>query len=1220
MEFKKSLLALSVLTVLSGCGSSDDDKKETPNPDTSKPPVEVVTSDIKGVASKGTFINAPVYFYKYVDGAPVRLTEEELGAASTMTDEKGQYSAQVKVDGLIKVEIGVSQDISSPTYMICDAPAGCGQNAKGEAIGFGEQINMTVKDPTFTLSSLISAAKNDGDVENTANITPLTHFAAALAEQRGDVSAESVSKAQSEIADTFGLIGALNELVPAKVEDQASLVDDDESDNLRYALINAGIAQALFVGSEGNVGDMSARLNSAITDLVAADGAFLVSRDNDDDTEFELTLEDILKGAEQATQQIIVLIKKDPTLAKNLSRISDFELLVTKLNNEVAKKKKDAGEDGRSKGTETDVTEGDAVSKAAAMVNDIRVFANLFDVANTSGKEVQTQGEEFVQLVEDAGLMVEQQADSFKLLADVSEALAVIDALRDAGTIKTNTVDLKNYLALSGATGVATLDEDGLTFNIQATAGDESLSAKAAITSNEANTEYTLSLDGTIENAAAKFTLNEGTKVSLTLSEAVTREQLTSDSFDLDDHGIEAVKGALNLELTLAQKKTDDVTNPVSFSGKLSAELVPVIEESLENDLYTMYWQPRDSAIYYRIKQEVNILPKMLYLGGDFSSEQGNRISANLTVNIENAEGFEAAGFSYFGEKVTDVASFEYTSEDAALITHKDGSTKDYKLVSNGEDGTVVYQMNTADYNFTGWLTEFEGLHYKISRTVYTGEDPTEVTNWVRRLVYADYMYVDQYAPVPGEIESFTNGVITLKDGSVSNVNELSWTNNIRSHSLAELREFIGTVESVAEVTDLHSFLNEPEFKLRNSNVLEGQGHVRIEMPDLKSAVGETVTLNGRYVSKETDANYVVAVNSTGTQTVATLGNVTNTYTMAKDEKDGFIYSEETLVQNDYRRSYKVEFTALEDLSAGTPYFYTTSYEHEYLGDYDDYLKPPVPELPPGEVIGQYVLPVIYNDVKSYEVYDIHSVSFDGAKFVDTDGTTVEPLDYVYFRGNAQTLEGAVNSIHYGSFSLTSDYPAIEGFIADGRNNSSIYLEGKGRFDFWVDDKYTNDAGEETTYASSVTPGSTVNIPTYFKNPEDTFELEDENNFLGISAALNVDVVLGDYAVDLTLSGQRTEYQQGEFDLDIKYVIPGSDAQRSFTVEFDTKTETLSAKNAEGVSLQIIESETVEGEEVDEEAEVEIGKIMVGEEVAATIFKRGSIVLVKYTDGAIESL
>ena len=109
MEFKKSVLALGVLTVLSGCGSSDDDKKTNPVDNIA------VTSDIKGVASKGTFINAPVYFYKYVDGTPVKLTAEELGAASTMTDENGQYSAQVKVEGLVKVEIGVSQDISSPT-------------------------------------------------------------------------------------------------------------------------------------------------------------------------------------------------------------------------------------------------------------------------------------------------------------------------------------------------------------------------------------------------------------------------------------------------------------------------------------------------------------------------------------------------------------------------------------------------------------------------------------------------------------------------------------------------------------------------------------------------------------------------------------------------------------------------------------------------------------------------------------------------------------------------------------------------------------------------------------------------------------------------------------------------------------------------------------------------------------------------------------------------
>jgi hypothetical protein len=818
--------------------------------------------------------------------------------------------------------------------------------------------------------------------------------------------------------------------------------------------------------------------------------------------------------------------------------------------------------------------------------------------------------------------MVEQQADSFKLLGDVSEALSVIDALRDAGKITEKTVQLDNYLALPGATGVVTLDEDGLTFNVQASAGEESLSAKAAVTSNEANTEYSLSLDGTIENAAAKFTLNEGTKVSVTLNEAVTREQLTSDTFDLDEHGIEAVKGELNLELTLAQKKTDEVTNPVSFSGKLSAELVPVLVESIQGELYDEYWNSVDSAIYRRIEQDTNILPKMLYLGGDFSSEQGNKVSANLTLNIENAEGFEASGFSYFGEKVTDVASFSYTSENSALITFKDESTREYRLVSNGENGTVIYEVNTADYDFTGWLTEFEGTSYKLTRTVSEGDDPSQMQHWVRRLVYSDYMYVYQYASVSGDIESFENGIITTKDSSgitvENNVNDLYWRDYTRSYELVDLRDYIGTVEDVSKVTDLHSFLNQPEFKLRNSSVIEGKGNIKVEMPDNKSAIGETVTLNGRYISKQADDSYVVNVNGDGSQVVARLDDIANTYTMAKDEKGGFVYTEETVETNNYRRAFNLNFVPLAELSSGTPYFYFESYEYEYLGQDDAFLKPPVVE-PPLDIIGPYVVPVSDNGETTYWVYRLEGVIFDGEKFTDVDGNEVEPLDYVYSSYSVDTLDDAIRNLHY-SFSLASEYPAIEGFLNDARNNSNIYLDNKGRFSFWIDGSFTNESGEKTTYANSVSPGSTVNIPTYLNDPEDTFELEDENNFLGISAALNVDVVLGDYAVDLTLSGQRTEYEQGEFDLDIKYVIPGSDAQRSFTVEYDTKTETLSAKNAEGVSLEIIEPEPVAGEEVDPDAEVEIGKIMVGEEVAATILKRGSIVLIKYTDGAIESL
>ncbi|WP_404393262.1 hypothetical protein [Pseudoalteromonas phenolica] len=1205
MEFKKSVLALGVLTVLSGCGSSDDDKKTTPVDNIA------VTSDIKGVASKGTFINAPVYFYKYVDGAAVRLTEEELGAASTMTDENGQYSAQVKVDGLVKVEIGISQDISSPTYMICDAPAGCGQNAKGEAISFGEQINMTVKDPTFTLTSLISAAKNEGDVENTANITPLTHFATALAEQRGNVSAESVSKAQSEIADTFGLIGALNELVPAKVEDQASLVDDDESDNLRYALINAGIAQALFVGSEGNVGDMSARLNSAITDLVAADGAFLVSRDNDDDAEFELTLEDILKGAEQATQQIIVLIKKDPVLAKNLSRIADFELLVTKLNNDLAKKKADAGSDGRSKGTETDVTEGDAVAKAAAMVKDIRVFANLFDVADTSGKEVQTQGEEFVQLVEDAGTMVEEQAESFKLLADVSEALAVIDSLRRAGEITTNTVDLKNYLALPGATGTATLDEDGLTFNVQATAGNESLSAKAAVTSNEANTEYTLKVDGIIENDAAKFTLNEGTQVSVTLNKAVTADELKSDTFDLEAHGIEAVKGALNLELTLAQKKTDEVTNPVSFSGQLSAELVPVIVERLNYE--NVYYTSQDH-VTPPVSKKTIVVPKMIGLGGSFSSLEGDSVTASFTVNVANADGYQAAGFSYYGRKIENVASLKFESENKALLSSQSGQLlSTHTLLRDGKEGIFSYEVVVDNVTETVWSGEFNSKQYLLRKNLTVSGNLYESYYSFYRIVPLDYGYELQFANISGNVTDFNNGQVTV-DGVSTNIEDMYWRFTGYYDELSHLQELKGFVAAPNEITNLHTLLSQPAYQQSRIIDIDDVGLGFATFPEQQPEIGQSKSLSGRLILELADMTYDITVNESGSEVIGEIGTNTLSYRMDENADGSFTFVYHEGIKEKYSNTVTVTLAALKETASGQPYFFYNKSEYVEFNKDGSVIEQPTPEPSEYHTAGYYFNPVQNGDMHYFDVYRITGVAEvnENNELVDSAGALINYEQYDLY-ATADNLDSAVSYSKSYNFAFESEYPAIGSM----RNaNPSTYIDNKGSFQINL---HTYGDGQFETYADQLQPGATVSVPAYLY-PDDTFELEDENNFLDISAALNVDVVLGDYAVDLTLSGQRTELEQGKLELDIKYIIPGSDAQRSFMVEYDTKTESLSAKNTEGVSLVLIDKGEISDEDADAGVEVEIGKIMVGEEVAATILKRDSIVLIKYTDGVIESL
>ena len=408
-------------------------------------------------------------------------------------------------------------------------------------------------------------------------------------------------------------------------------------------------------------------------------------------------------------------------MAQNLSSLAELELLITKFNSEVEKAKNNAGEDGRTKGDETDTTEGDAVAKAAAMVNDVRVFANLFDVAKTSGKEVQTQGEVFVQLVEDASDMVEEQANSFKLLGDVSEALAVIDALRRNGDIEKSqkVFTLDNYLALPGATGQAVIDETELAFSVTATAGEESLAADIALSTDETNKEYTLTVQGNIGNAAAEYKINEGSKEAETLNEAVTKSALSSD-FDNATDGLEVVQGALNLDVVLSQKQSEEVTNPVSFAGKVSAELVPVITQKLDNFYFSEYDdQGSTSSTGYSIQDETVLVPSMLYLGGDFSAQAGDQIGANLTVNVANLEDYQPSGFTGIGKSIEDVASITFASNTEATISNRDGNqSRIITLLSEPKSSTVEYKYqyeSDLDNQFIGTET--------VIQTLYNGWD-----------------------------------------------------------------------------------------------------------------------------------------------------------------------------------------------------------------------------------------------------------------------------------------------------------------------------------------------------------------------------------------------------------------------------------------------------------------------------------------------------------------
>jgi hypothetical protein len=169
------------------------------------------------------------------------------------------------------------------------------------------------------------------------------------------------------------------------------------------------------------------------------------------------------------------------------------------------------------------------------------------------------------------------------------------------------------------------------------------------------------------------------------------------------------------------------------------------------------------------------------------------------------------------------------------------------------------------------------------------------------------------------------------------------------------------------------------------------------------------------------------------------------------------------------------------------------------------------------------------------------------------------------------------------------------------------YLDGIGRLSL-------KDNDEE--YAA-LTMGSTTSFDLYNTMPDVTTSLENTDVFLDVNAALALEVVLGEYQVNLTLSGERTSLDDGKFDVAMSYKLPNETEQRSFVIHANTEEEgTLSANNSEDVLLVLRELPE------DSDSNV-IGTIVVGAAAveAAQIQDRGNgLIMIVYADGTTDSL
>jgi len=1218
---KKSLISITIAATLSACSGGSDDTTPTPP----LAPTPAVERTINGKAIKGVISGATVTVYKYVDNEAVELTAEELTDANVTTGDDGTYSVTIKdYAGPVKIVLSPSDDTENPTTMVCDAPSGCGATA------FGETINLTDKDPSFTLSS-IAVLSEDNTEALKVNVSALTHLATALVESsEAAISAESIQNNASIIANNFGIVGDILTLEPSIVSAEGVANEDNEAE-LRYGLINAGIMSAIFSNEADNENVLSTKLAEAIADLTENNGALLVNQD--DDAGFELSLADVLAGASEAIEEVRELIQADDTLTETDDVLAGLAQFDTNFENTVRHREANQGDDGRSATEIEVVTEGDPIAKAKAMVSDIRLFTRLFE-ENGAGSAI-SEGETYTALINTAGNMIDTEAESFLLLAELSEVLSDIGNELDDST--QTVFEISEYLSRDGAMGTITLNKEDLIFSVDAQVGDEKVILDVSLVLAEDDLSVMLNFAGSIESSGAMLTLAEGSHAKVMFDIAATREGIEEDTYQG-----EITSGELDLTLTLAQKATDDVTNPVTFTGIVNTTLLPVLNHRLEErSLYNYTNDGEEYSTYYEKETDTKILPEMLTLSGSFSSSSGNLAQATLTVNIDELEDYQTPAYQYIGAEVAEAISV-VVSEDKNTVT----ATATDKVNGNFVR-TVTFTPGSATGHWTSTTrtdtddnnSAYNNYNFQISRStqIINSEEiivyrtinlPDE--NWasleiVRSLNTDDDTTPDEFSHHRYDGASFNSAGDLIINETTYSVADILDTATASPDSVRGGR-FYDSFEELADWHWLHpeslsnaaeSFAFElekwyPTIYLSPSDTVPSTGQLLVAITDNQEAIdsiseGNNTSLNATIGSEATIDNALsVEVTEDKNTVTTTFGNNTRTYTLDPGASSGNFVLEIDVPQSNYPSTKTITSStvAIDDLDLPELHM-RKDIVYAQNADWGNIeLHKLVPEDTNSDGI---------TDHFTHHTFYAKSQDTDGNYF-DYEGSIIVPYvdnlnHYTLFETSYEAIDWTnsnfIYTTPYNPMAIDTAFDAFEGRVT-GRFNSILsgYIESVGDVEVML-------SGDDF---NSITTGTTTFNGSVIY-PEDKSIFENADTFLDVNAALSVDLVLGDYEVGVMLSGERTEFDDGRFSLAMSYNLPNEEAQRSFTVHTNSIKEgsNFSASNAEDVLFILNEGEPAADSDV-------IGSIVVGTSVtkAADIEDRNGVIVIVYTDGTTE--
>jgi len=287
------------IVVLSGflaaCNSDSDDKNSsqdsvqttlTEQTGTSEPIADPEVGkqiSIQGGAIKGVIENGIVRVFSVKNKAGFYgKSKIPLGAAER-TDENGQFNITIPGKSVDTIVVEITADIN--TRMTCDVVDGCGLDAQGELIAFGETFPLN---SNFILEAAYFGLQDKEAL--TLYVTPLTHLAVSHAVSQLDgLSADNISAAYSLVEDTLNLSPGSLQLPPPDLT-RLDAYESLSGDELQYAVMSASFLAMVNMPDWASIDEV---INSA-ADRFALSGGL---PDENGGVVSEVTLDDLFYQA-----------------------------------------------------------------------------------------------------------------------------------------------------------------------------------------------------------------------------------------------------------------------------------------------------------------------------------------------------------------------------------------------------------------------------------------------------------------------------------------------------------------------------------------------------------------------------------------------------------------------------------------------------------------------------------------------------------------------------------------------------------------------------------------------------------------------------------------------------------------------------------------------------------------------------------------------------------